>query len=105
VIPLDGLQKEVFAVAGIANPERFFNTLRSLGYRVDPVVFPDHHDYRERDLQHLTGKPIVTTEKDAAKMPARTQDKVWVLRVEISIAEAAVPDPIEQIQSFLSRTT
>ncbi|MEZ5546766.1 MAG: tetraacyldisaccharide 4'-kinase [Pseudomonadales bacterium] len=37
-------------VAGIGNPSRFFATLRSMGYQVMEHEFPDHHQFRAKDL-------------------------------------------------------
>ncbi len=57
----------VHAVAGIGNPERFFRTLREAGFEVVEHAFPDHHRYREADLDFPDGSPFVTTAKDAVK--------------------------------------
>ncbi len=45
----------VHAVAGIGNPERFFDLLRSHGLDVMPHAFADHHAFTARDLD-LPGK-------------------------------------------------
>ncbi|RMG37527.1 MAG: tetraacyldisaccharide 4'-kinase, partial [Gammaproteobacteria bacterium] len=42
--------KRVCAIAGIANPERFFHMLRRYGLEVEGVAFPDHHPYRRDEL-------------------------------------------------------
>lgn len=57
----------VHAVAGIGNPRRFFDQLRSLG--LDPVehAFPDHHRFKARDLAFEDARPVVMTEKDAVR--------------------------------------
>lgn len=89
-IALNGLQKSIYAVAGIANPGRFFKTLTDLGYQVEGVAFPDHHQYQWRDLERMRGKPIVTTEKDAVKMRDLGIESIWVLQVGVTIDPAAV---------------
>ncbi|MGH8035282.1 MAG: tetraacyldisaccharide 4'-kinase, partial [Lysobacterales bacterium] len=43
----------VNAVAGIANPERFFRSLQVAGLQVIPNVFPDHHVYTPADFTRL----------------------------------------------------
>jgi tetraacyldisaccharide 4'-kinase len=66
----------VFAVAGIARPERFFNDLRAAGFTVaGSMPFPDHHVFRPGDIgqivaaAHTAGaSTIVTTEKDAVRL-------------------------------------
>ena len=59
--------QEVYAVAGIANPERFFQTLSELGMKPIPKIFPDHHAFQESDFSNFTDHPIIMTEKDAVK--------------------------------------
>ncbi|HET6566058.1 MAG TPA: tetraacyldisaccharide 4'-kinase, partial [Xanthomonadales bacterium] len=41
------------AVAGIANPERFFYSLEQAGIIVDPHSWPDHHAYTQQDFAGL----------------------------------------------------
>lgn len=36
----------IHAVAGIGNPERFFNFLRDQGLKIIPHDFPDHHNFQ-----------------------------------------------------------
>ncbi len=76
--PLPG--DTVHAVAGIGNPDRFFRTLESLGFKVIPHPFPDHHDFRREELV-LTGAPLVMTAKDAVKCSRFTDLDAWVLPV------------------------
>jgi len=66
----------VHAVAGIGNPERFFQTLRDLKIKLIPHPFPDHHDFSPRDLEFGDEKIIVMTEKDAVKCGDFTSDKI-----------------------------
>ena len=84
-VPLDWLVgRRVQAVAGIGHPERFFTLLKRLGAEVHPHPFPDHHDFRERDLPEGT---VVMTEKDAVKCAVFARPDDWVLEVD------AVVDP------------
>ncbi len=63
------------AFAGIADPEKFFATLRQAGIAVAATQgFPDHHRYTRSEAQALCdhadreGLVLVTTEKDAARL-------------------------------------
>ena len=63
------------AIAGIGNPARFFDLLRSLGGNViETIAFADHQPLREGDATHVLdlaasrGAAIVTTEKDLARL-------------------------------------
>lgn len=71
--------RRAVAVAGIARPGRFFAALRELGWDVArELVFRDHHWFTTRDVDAIgrvareTGADVViTTEKDAVRLPAR----------------------------------
>ncbi|MGD9656047.1 MAG: tetraacyldisaccharide 4'-kinase [Methylocystis sp.] len=65
----------VVAFAGIARPEKFFDSLKSCGAEVTArLSFDDHRRFTERDFATLSklrqayGARLVTTEKDAARM-------------------------------------
>jgi tetraacyldisaccharide 4'-kinase len=71
----------VHAVAGIGNPQRFFDLLRSYGLDVMPHAFADHHAFTARDLD-LPGKwPILMTEKDAVRCSAFANDRLGFVPV------------------------
>ena len=55
------------AVAGIGNPQRFFNHLHELGIAFTPHAFPDHHAYTAGDLAFTPAGTVIMTEKDAVK--------------------------------------
>lgn len=82
----------VHAVAGIGNPERFFESLRALGCNVIEHAFPDHHAFNASDLMFDDDVPIVMTEKDAMKCGAFAQDRHWYLQVR-----AQLPDSLAQV--------
>lgn len=95
--PLRDLEgQEVRAVAGIGNPERFFDTLRDLGAVVDGVPFPDHHDFRAGDLEARQDQWVVMTAKDAVKCQGFAPDNAWVFSVQARLAP-------EFIASLLAR--
>ncbi len=59
--------QRVHAVAGIANPQRFFQMLRARGIGVVPHAFVDHHRFVASDLAFGSELPVLMTEKDAVK--------------------------------------
>ena len=63
----DEIPKQVNAVAGIGNPQRFADTLQSLGFAPQLHAFPDHHAFTPDDLLFDQDLPVVMTEKDAVK--------------------------------------
>lgn len=76
------LATSVHAVAGIGNPERFFDSLRALGLRILPHAFPDHHAFGARDLEFGDNLPVILTEKDAVKCQHFAKPHFWVLAVD-----------------------
>ena len=68
--------KRVFAFAGLADNDQFFDSLRREGLTVERSrSFPDHHRYTALDLAQIHHAArgtdaIVTTEKDAVKIEA-----------------------------------
>ncbi len=81
------IDKPVHAVAGIGNPESFFQTLKSLGYAVIPHYFPDHYTYQVQDLNFQDDLPIIMTEKDAVKCESFSLPNLWYLNVNAMLPE------------------
>ena len=89
------MHKQVHAVAGVGNPNRFFDLLLRLGFEFDKTPFPDHHKYNKRDLYYLDHLPILMTEKDAAKCKHFNNSKIWYLSIEAKI-ESQFIDRLEK---------
>jgi tetraacyldisaccharide 4'-kinase len=72
----------IAAVAGIARPVRFFETLRQAGLTFTEHAFPDHHAYTVNDLALPQHDIVLTTEKDAVKLAALQHNgSIWVIPV------------------------
>ncbi|MDP0587903.1 MAG: tetraacyldisaccharide 4'-kinase [Candidatus Endonucleobacter bathymodioli] len=76
----------VHGVAGIGNPERFFNTLADLGFEVVVHVFPDHYCYRAEDIVFEEELPVIMTAKDAVKCTEFATPNHWYLPVATNIS-------------------
>ena len=79
--------KPLHAVAGIGNPSRFFQQLRSLSFDIIEHGYADHHHYQQRDFEGWARDCIVMTEKDAVKCAELELADAWYLRVEASFSE------------------
>lgn len=73
----------VHALAGLGNPERFFDLLRRHGLSLDVRSFPDHHAFRAVDLVFDDQRPVLMTEKDAVKCRRLRCSNCWVVQVDV----------------------
>jgi len=92
------------AVAGIGNPQRFFQHLESLGISSSQHAFPDHHPYVASDLAFNDCDAILMTEKDAVKCIFFADTRYWVLRVDAQIDSALLEHILRKIESHGSQT-
>lgn len=77
--------KNIHAIAGIGNPDLFFNDLKSLGLKFDSSAFKDHYRFTKKDFKTMNDKNIIMTEKDAVKCKKFAQDNFWYLSVSAEI--------------------
>ena len=98
--PLSFLQGlPVMALSGIAVPQSFENSLRNMGARViECERFADHHRFVAQEVidavnraDEIGAKAVVTTEKDAVRLPRLEHPAVPILylRVDIEILQGA----------------
>lgn len=80
---------DVQAVAGIGQPEKFFDALEHAGLSVERYAFADHHRYVPGDFSKLDSRPILMTEKDAVKCARFRDVRMWALEYHAHIDEAA----------------
>ena len=86
VVETSELELPIAAFAGIAHPERFFNTLTQLGCNIKSYAFKDHHYFKPQDFL-IPEKTVVMTEKDAVKCMSFVSPKMFVLPIEAEIDE------------------
>jgi tetraacyldisaccharide 4'-kinase len=78
--------RSVHAVAGIGNPERFFNMLRAHGIEVVGHPLPDHARLRAADISFSDQRPVLMTEKDAVKCAGIAGPLHWCVPVTASFS-------------------
>jgi len=112
IVPIASSPCSVVAFAGIGYPEKFRQTLTETGYEVkDFVAFPDHYSYTGEDLRGLRvkarqeGACLITTEKDALRIPSVDRQDILVLPIELTFESDAALDsllvPFFKRSSFL----
>lgn len=89
-------RKEITAFSGIARPERFVNNLTNMGYTVEHIAFPDHHQYSIEDFQSQDF--VVVTPKDAVKI-----DKSWVKFYVANYFVELTPEIIQELTNWLNQ--
>jgi tetraacyldisaccharide 4'-kinase len=102
-VPLRSLEgSAVHALAGIGNPERFIQLLRSLGASPEATLRPDHHVWRAGELPGPDGRRIVMTEKDAVKCRrlAAGRDDLYYLQVEAVLSPADAARFLDRVQAL-----
>jgi tetraacyldisaccharide 4'-kinase len=84
--------KKLLAVAGIGNPENFFQLLIENNLNVEKkLIFPDHYDFTKKEIQtivdeaKINGYQVITTEKNYIKIKNFKIDGFDYLKVTLDI--------------------
>ena len=96
------IQDDTFvAFAGIARPQKFFDTLAALGGKmVATKSYPDHYTYRSTDIEELQTLAkahqarLITTEKDVVRLPASVRANVDTLKITLVFEGEDVLKPV-----------
>lgn len=92
----------VVAMSAIADPTDFITQLKKKYDVVDTLIFPDHYNYKKRDVTNIIslldsyGKDVklITTEKDAVKfagskkIPDELSSRMFKIPIEVEFVEA-----------------
>ena len=88
----------ISAIAGIGNPQRFFDTLKRQGISVNSqLAFPDHHRFDPSDIPEHT---VIMTEKDAIKCCEFASDDWWYLPVTAQLPEQFLTSLMTKLKQF-----
>ena len=86
--PLSDFKNEqITAIAGIGNPDKFFNFLRSAGLRINSIAYADHYHFTEASLSFADTQVLLMTEKDAVKCRRFAKPGWWYLPIDIELPD------------------
>lgn len=88
----------IVAAAGIGSPERFFATLRAAGLAPQTMPLPDHYAYATNPFADVTADAILVTEKDAVKLGAWNDARIWVVPVEAALDHRLITLVVEKLR-------
>ena len=84
-------KEKLLAFCGLANPKKFFDTLKKNGYEISSTrKFPDHYAYKKDDINDLIldannqNLKLITTEKDYVKI-SENKDLIHFLPIELKL--------------------
>jgi tetraacyldisaccharide 4'-kinase len=88
----------ILASAGIGAPERFFATLRAAGLAPTTRALPDHYAFRSNPFADTDADAILITEKDAVKLGAWRDARIWVVPVEAALDPRLIALVVEKLR-------
>ena len=105
-------QGKIFALVGMGNPQKFFDTLSALNFdasqvkNFEKIIFKDHHNYELTDFDFLQKNDIVLmSEKDAVKCrflqwnENQKPQNFWVLPISVAIPSSLTDIILEKINA------
>lgn len=92
--------KTIHGVAGIGNPDQFFNCLRDIGLKIIEHPYPDHYLFKPRDFNYGDDAIIVMTEKDAVKCVGFIDARLWCLSAKIELAADLLKEILNRVANL-----
>ena len=96
--------KLVLASAGLGNPEKFFEILRTAGLTLKTLPLPDHFSFEVNpfDKEAFSGiDSILITEKDAVKCQSLKDERIWVVPLRAQLPN----EMLVWVKSVLDRSS
>jgi tetraacyldisaccharide 4'-kinase len=90
---------KITAVAAIGNPQGFFDDLLAHGIAGKTIGLPDHDTFTSDFFKSIDAECILITEKDAVKCTSISDERIWVVPMELEIPNSLA----EWLQSILQR--
>jgi tetraacyldisaccharide 4'-kinase len=91
--------KNISALAGLGNPQRFFDDLVKHGITGKCIPLPDHATFSPDFFSAIKTECILITEKDAVKCAGIQDERIWVVPLSLHLPDNLV----DWLQSILQR--
>ena len=91
-------EREIVAITGIGNPERFFSQLNAAGLKFKKVIFNDHHLFTQSDFKNYDHMDIIMTEKDVVKCKNFLQENFWYIPIFVEVEEELLTKMIKKLR-------
>ena len=85
---------KLLAIAGIGNPENFFQMLEKNNLKIfDKIIFPDHYLFSKKEIENIINKAkkdnlkLIMTEKDFHKIKSFRFDNLSFLKISLEIKD------------------
>lgn len=95
----DFKHKTIVAIAGIGNPDRFFESLRTQQVTFSTRVFSDHHHFTKEDIDVTADAVVLMTEKDAVKCRDISDERHFYVRGHAVVAEKLFEDVVGRLKN------
>ncbi len=89
--------KKIYAVSGIALPERFHNALSEMNLNFEIKSFPDHYNFKLDDFKFLTDDIILMTEKDHVKCNNLNLKNAYFLKIKVELEQSFLLQLFEKL--------
>ena len=82
--------KKVNVVTGVVNSEVLISFLEDKNITVEHFKYPDHFDYKEKDILKFKDNITITTEKDYSKLRKFNIENLYYLPISVDISEKKI---------------
>lgn len=94
----DANDTALHALAGIGDPQNFFNMLQQTGLSFMAHDYPDHYPYEGSEYVFKAEGHVLMTEKDAIKVESFANKSHWAVALEVTVPDAIIKKIIDKTQ-------
>ena len=89
--------QKVDVITGIVNSENLIKHLKDKVLLINHLKYPDHYNYKLKDISKIKGNFVITTEKDYTKLRKFKVENLYYLPISMEVsAEKTLMEKIEE---------